>query len=324
MSNSGPRPSSDPVRNGRPASGESATTPSDVVWPQKHVRVQRRSSAGRARHPAAGAQPGLEHRVSLPAAHALRRRRAAAVEGGGLIALVGVRERVDHRVGARHVARAAHPRLEQSHRRPEVILGVDLVLRRVHGPVVGEGREGAERHPRAVRLDAVDSQDADERVDRVRVAVRVLRDRARPRRLDDPVVGEVRLEAAVVGDPEQPGGSPGRLCRADVAVRPPQRGRDPLDEEGVDLGLGRTGCEEVHERGRVGDRRGARRERVQGGEVGELRRAAVRVGGADEDVLLTEAVAGALRRLGDEPSGRGEQVHRDQRDLAVPSPQDDR
>ena len=41
------------------------------------------------------------------------------------------------------------------------------------------------------------------------------------------------------------------------------------------------------------------------------------MGGADEDVALAEAVAGALRGLGDQAAGRGEEVDGDERQLAV-------
>ena len=146
-----------------------------------------------------GPLPSPEHRLALADANALGDQRPLALETGGLIALVGVGEDVDHRLGLGHVAGAAHLRLEGTGRGGLVVLGVDLVVGRVDGAVVGEGRPGADRSLRAVGFDAVDAQDADQRVDRVPIAERVLVDAALADLLDDPVVGEMRLEASVFG-----------------------------------------------------------------------------------------------------------------------------
>ncbi len=96
-----------------------------------------------------------------------------------------------------------------------------------------------------------------------------------------------------------------------------ERDGDPLDEEGVDLRVGLLGLEEEDEARRVGDRLNARRERVEGREVGELRGPAVGMGGADEDVALAEPVPGAPRRIGDQAAGRGKEVGGDERQLAA-------
>ena len=87
--------------------------------------------------------------------------------------------------------------------------------------------------------DLVDPENGHRRIDRVAVAERVLRHRSRPRRLDDPMVGEVRLEAPVLRDPEQLTPAPPDRGRSDVVVGAPDRKREPLDHERVQLRIRR-------------------------------------------------------------------------------------
>ena len=147
---------------------------------------------------AAGALPRLEHRLALGGADSLGDQRTLAVEAGRLVALVGVREDIDHGLGFGHPPGAAHLRLEGAVRVARVVLGIDLVLGGDDRAVVGERRPGADGCARVVGLDPIDAQDAHQRVDRVRVAERILIDAALPDLLDHPVVGEMRLEAAVL------------------------------------------------------------------------------------------------------------------------------
>ncbi len=242
--------------------------------------------------------------------------RSLAAEAGGLVARVAVSINIHHLLAPGHVPRSAHPALEDARRRPEVVLVVDLELGRRDGAVVREGRPAADRHPPAAH-DLVDAQDVHRRIDRVPVAARVLRHAAVAALLDDAVVREVGLEAAVLGDAQQLARPPARDGRSRVALGALDRPGDLADQEAVEHRVGGLRRQEVDERVRVGDRAGARRDRVVGLVVGEPARPAVGVGGRDEHVPLGEA--GALGGLLDEAAGAREQVERDQRHLAAPA-----
>ena len=149
------------------------------------------------------------------------------------------------------------------------------------------------------------------------VAARVLRHAAVAALLDDAVVREVGLEAAVLGDAQQLARPPARDGRTRVAPGALDRSGDLADQEAVEHRVGRLRRQEVDERVGIGDRAGARRDRVVGLEVGEPTRTPVGVGGRDEHVALGEA--GALGCLLDEAAGAREQVERDQRHLAAPA-----
>jgi hypothetical protein len=176
--------------------------------------------------------PRTEHRPCLRAAGALGDQGALPVEAGRLVTLVGVPVDGDDRGAARDRAAAADPPFEESQCPAVVILVVDLKLRRVHRPVVGELRPGPDRgSPPAAH--AVYAQDADHRIDRVGIATRIFGDRPLPGLADHAMVGQMRLEAAVLRDTRQPLEPPAGDRWPDVAIGAPQGGCDPLDEECV-------------------------------------------------------------------------------------------
>ena len=93
------------------------------------------------------AAPCPEHHLRLLAADALGVCGSLAAEAGGLVARVAVSINIHHLLAPGHVSRSADPALEGARRCPEVVLVVDLELRRRDGAVVREGRPAADRHP---------------------------------------------------------------------------------------------------------------------------------------------------------------------------------
>jgi hypothetical protein len=182
--------------------------------------------------------------------------------------------------------------------------------------MVGEGGPRADRHPPATHA-LVDAQHVHLRVDRVLVAARVLLGGALAVAQDHAVVGEVRLQAAVLREAEDPRRAPAGARRPEVVVRPRYRGRDLVVQEAVELRVGGRGVHERVERERIGRGLHARRRRVQRREVGVAARAGVRVRGRDQDVLLGEAAVGErLADLLEHPARDHEQVDLDEGDLA--------
>jgi hypothetical protein len=171
------------------------------------------------------------------------------LQAGGLVALVGVRIDVDDGLLRRHMAGGAHRLLEVAPLVAEVVAAIDLRDRVDDRAVGGEVRPGADRdvhraHARVLvaprpavcppPAQLVDPQDVDVRVDRVRVAARVLGDVARAvGRVVDAEVREVRLEAAVLGQPDERGVAPGGRRGREVRVRLADRQGNAIDEERV-------------------------------------------------------------------------------------------
>ena len=202
-----------------------------------------------------------------------------------------------------------------------MVVVVELERRLGDGAVVGEGGPAADRHARAAALHALElvhPQHVHRGVDRVLVAARVLRPPCPGPVEQDAVVGQVGLDAAVAGEPEDPRRPPAGRRRGEVIVGAPDRGGDLVGQEGVELRVGGFGIEQPVEADRVGGRLQARGRGVEGREVGVAARPRVGVRGRDQHVLLAEAAVGVERRHLLLHAGRDhEQVHLHERDLAA-------
>ena len=256
MSNSGPRSSSEPVKNGRPTSGFAATGPVLVWRPQKQTRVQRMSNGKLL----PSRRPALRQAASMCRASirpdGVRPGRPGVVEPGRHVALVAVAVDVEHLLAAGHAALLAHLVLEHLHRRGVVVLVVVRERGLGDRAVVGEVRPAADRHPLAPPASAaahelVHAQHVDARVDRVARAVGVLGRAPLAVLARDPVVGQVGLDAAVAGQPSQLPGAPAGHGGAQVTVGPDDRLGDLLDQERVELAVGRGRVEQPDDGGRV-------------------------------------------------------------------------
>jgi hypothetical protein len=124
---------------------------------------------------------------------------------GRHVALVRVAVDVQNLLLRRHLPGAAHALLEHLHRRRVVVGVVELERRPRDRAVVREVRPPADRHVHRLALaahDLVHAQHVDVGVDRVLVAARVVLHAALAVPHHDPVVVQVRLEAAVDREPD--------------------------------------------------------------------------------------------------------------------------
>ena len=185
-----------------------------------------------------------EHLPALLAADLVGAGRPVVVEPGGLIALGAVAVDGDDLAGVGHLAAAAEPVLGVLGRGPVVVAVVVPELVLLDGPVVGEVRPQPGRHPAAAGA-AVDAHHVDARLERVAGPERVVGERALADPALDPVIAEVGLERAVDDRPDQLRPAPAEPARAEVAVGPLDRRREPVDHEGVERRVERADKLEV-------------------------------------------------------------------------------
>jgi hypothetical protein len=283
---------------------------------------------GGGRHAPARGLPGAQHRARLDPADVVRRGRPVAVEAGGHVALVGIAVDVDDFLATADLRCPAHALLEHARRRT-VVVGVVVLERRLRDrAVIGEVGPRADRDPHALAAaadDLVDAQHVDRRVDGVGVAARIVGLTALTAVLDDPVVGQVRLDRPVAREAHDAVRPPAGARGSEVAVRADDRLLDLLEDEAVELRVGRLRVEEAEERGRVGGGLQTGRRGVERGEVGVAAGTRVRVRRRHDDVLLGEpARAKPVTDLLDHPARDHEQVDGDEGHLAPVALEHDR